>query len=318
MALIGKIFKFLLITVSIFAIYIVIYSFESINTSGAITIPKGSSALVVDELAKQGYQVGYLDQLIIKALGGLKYGKFELDDEKYSRLSFYLALQNAKSIEIEVTLIPGETLELFLRQIADKNNMSLEKLKREYYANTDIPDGVIMADSYSFKHDITEEAMMDYLISFGLKKHKEMALKLLGRYEQREWFDKFVVIASIIQKEAANTDEMPLVSSVIYNRLAREMPLQMDGSLNYGLYSHKKITPDRIRSDNSTYNTYKNKGLPAYPVCSVSKEALKAAVNPAKTSYLYFMRNTNGLHTFTKVYSEHNQIISNVKKSNTN
>jgi len=61
---------------------------------------------------------------------------------------------------------------------------------------------------------------------------------------------------------------MPKISSVIYNRLKRGMPLQMDGTLNYGLYSHVRVTPERIREDRSPFNTYLNRGIPPYPVSS--------------------------------------------------
>ena len=124
-------------------------------------------------------------------------------------------------------------------------------------------------------------------------------------------FRSYIIIASIIQKEAANKDEMPIVSSVIYNRLKKDMKLQMDGSLNYGQYSHVKVTPQRIREDTSSYNTYLNKGLPPQPVCSVSKDAIIAAIFPKTTDYLYFVKNKNGTHTFSQNYEKHLENIRN-------
>jgi UPF0755 protein len=79
----------------------------------------------------------------------------------------------------------------------------------------------------------------------------------------------------------------------------------MDGTLNYGLNSHKKVTPKMIKDDNSIYNTYKVPALPKYPIASVSISALKAALHPAKTDYLYFVRVKDGVHKFTKSYKEH-------------
>jgi UPF0755 protein len=313
--------KKILLTVTIlifsFFIYCLTYITENIDVNGTISIPKGSASAVVASLSDQGYDVGALDRIIIKIIGGLKYGQFKLDEPNYSRIGFFYALKEAKSLQLDVTLIPGETVEIFLHQIADKHNLSFDKLKIAYYDNTELPDGVIWPDTYTFKYDIGEEALIGYLIKHSLKKHKEISQKLLKTYDEPTWFDKYVVIASIIQKEAVTKEEMPLVSSVIYNRLAKNMPLQMDGSLNYGIFSHKKITPERIRTDISTYNTYKNRGLPDYPVCAASEDALNAAVNPAKTDYLYFMRNKTGQHTFTKSFSEHNNVIQDVKKSNT-
>jgi len=91
------------------------------------------------------------------------------------------------------------------------------------------------------------------------------------------------------------------------------MKLQMDGSLNYGIYSHVAVTPERIKQDNTTFNTYKNYGLPASPVGSVSSEAIEAAINPSKTDYLYFVKNKEGIHTFTKDFRSHRDAIEKNK-----
>ena len=90
------------------------------------------------------------------------------------------------------------------------------------------------------------------------------------------------------------------------------MKLQMDGTLNYGKYSHLKVTPKRIREDTSIYNTYKHKGVPKLPVCNVSFDAIRAAIFPKKTDYLYFMKNKKGMHDFTRYYSTH---LKNIKRA---
>ncbi len=94
-----------------------------------------------------------------------------------------------------------------------------------------------------------------------------------------------------MQKEAANVEEMPLIASVIFNRLKKGMPLQMDGALNYQEFSHAKVTKERIKTDNTPYNTYKFKGLPKNPVGSVSLEAIRAVIFPKKTEFLVFCEN---------------------------
>ena len=83
----------------------------------------------------------------------------------------------------------------------------------------------------------------------------------------------------------------------------------MDGTLNYGEFSNLKVTPERIKNDTSRYNTYKYAGLPPHPVSSVSVDALKAAIFPAKSDYLYFVRDKSGKHTFSKNYDEHLKAI---------
>ena len=107
-----------------------------------------------------------------------------------------------------------------------------------------------------------------------------------------------------------NTYKVPLEIGprylMIYNRLKAKMPLQMDGSLNYGKFSHSKVTPERIRKDKSVYNTYLNRGIPPYPVGSASLDAILATIRPASVDYLYFVRDrSTGKHTFSKTYKEH-------------
>ncbi len=99
---------------------------------------------------------------------------------------------------------------------------------------------------------------------------------------------------------------MPLVASVIYNRLSKGMPLQMDGTLKYGEFSKRNITPTIIKEDESSYNTYKFKGLPEHPICNISLNALLSAIKPKNTDFLYFVRDkTTTTHIFSKTYKEH-------------
>lgn len=152
--------------------------------------------------------------------------------------------------------------------------------------------------------------MAYYLVNSSKKAHSELSNKIFGEYNEKKWF-KILTVASIIQKEAASNDEMPLVASVIYNRLDKGMRLQMDGTLNYGIYSHETITPDRIKTDMSEFNTYLNDGLPPTPICSVSINAIKAAINPAKTEFLYFVLDKKTKkHKFSKTLTEHNENVT--------
>lgn len=219
--------------------------------------------------------------------------------------AFFKALVSSKAATKEVTLIPGETMYFFIRVLAQTFNLSIGELQTAYDKYFPYPDGVIFPDTYQLPIGMNEDEMMLTLYETSIKKHEQNAIKLLGAYNQKEWFQK-VAIASVVQKEAANNEEMPLVAAVVFNRLKKNMPLQMDGSLNYGQYSHSKVTPERIRNDTSPYNTYKYKGVPPYPAGSVSLQAIEAVFNPAQVDYLYFVRDRNtGTHKFSKTYEEH-------------
>ena len=145
------------------------------------------------------------------------------------------------------------------------------------------------------------------------QQHERLSKELTGSYNKEKWLH-LVTLASVIQKEAASVEDMPLVSSVIQNRLAKNMRLQMDGTLNYGKNSHQKVTASQIRSDKTSYNTYKHRGLPDDPICNVSKEALVAALHPKRTDYLYFVRGKNGEHIYSSYFSTHHKNIVNATK----
>ena len=172
-----------------------------------------------------------------------------------------------------------------------------------------IPESFLYPNTYYLPYGFSKKEVCNYLYKISLKKHKKLANRIFGYWNFQKYY-KFLIIASIIQKEAANKKEMKLISSVIYNRLKKHMKLQMDGTLNYSKYSHQKVTPNRIKKDYTKYNTYKYYGLPPKPICVVSQSAIIAAIFPAKTNYLYFVR-VNGKHKFTSKYKQH---LKNIKQ----
>ena len=116
---------------------------------------------------------------------------------------------------------------------------------------------------------------------------------------------ELVIVASLIEKEAATPEERPLVASVIYNRLQKDMPLQIDASIHYALDKQGEELSLADLKVNSPYNTYENKGLPPGPICSPSRSLSEAAINPADTDYLYYVLKANGEeHFFTNNYDE--------------
>ncbi|MBN1193138.1 MAG: endolytic transglycosylase MltG [Coriobacteriia bacterium] len=116
---------------------------------------------------------------------------------------------------------------------------------------------------------------------------------------------EIVTIASMIEREARLADERPLVSSVIYNRLAIGMYLETDATIEYVI---KKNRPRLLNSDleiDSPYNTYNNLGLPPGPIASPGLASLQAAVAPAGTDYIYYvLTGTDGSHTFCVTLEE--------------
>ena len=109
-------------------------------------------------------------------------------------------------------------------------------------------------------------------------------------------------------------DEMPTISSVYHNRLNKKMLLQADPTIQYITPGKPRRLFDKDLNVDSPYNTYKYKGLPPGPINNPGLEALKAAIMPAETDYLYFVSNGEGRHTFTRTISEHNQAKHELKQ----
>ena len=283
---------------------------KPINTTKVTYIPQGSIGQIISYLEeKEFYLSPSVDKYLLFFIGSPQYGWIDIAQTRLSRGDFLYKLANSKAAMNAIILVPGETIDVFLYKISQEYNLSYKKLMKYYLKYSPIRDGLIVPETYHIPMGIQERHLVLYLINYAWKYHKKTAIKIFGEFDKKSWY-RYLVIASIIQKEAANKEEMPLVSSVIYNRLKKRMKLQMDGTLNYGKFSHIRVTAKRIKKDNSRYNTYKNEGLPPYPVCSVSKEAIFAAIFPKKTKYLYFVKSKNGKHKFSNSYSEH---LKNIK-----
>ena len=281
------------------------------DTSKVLYIPQGSINKIITHLQEKNYNVSKLDALLLRLIGSPQSGWIYLGTTRCTKADFLYKLTTAKAALQNVTLIPGETTHIFLDQLASNLQLDRKKLQDEYDAQSPRVEGVLVPNTYKLPIGISEKELIRILLDVSQKQMKKLSMKIFGNYNEKKWF-QYVALASIIQKESANLEEMPLVSSVIHNRIAKGMKLQMDGSLNYGKYSHVKVTPKRIREDKSQYNTYIYKGVPKIPICNVSFHAIKAAIFPAKTDYLYFMRSKNGTHDFACNYSTH---LLNIKRA---
>ena len=167
-------------------------------------------------------------------------------------------------------------------------------------------EGYLFPDTYDFYPDTKPQDVIGKML-------RAAEAKIGGRYAYSGLStDQVITVASIIEKEAATSQEMRKVASVIYNRLELGMKQQMDCTIHY-IERHVKpnLTGD-INRYNAFYNTYKCEALPAGPICNPGANALDAAVNPAQTDYLFFVFDTEGNYYYAKTYEEHRE---NCKKA---
>lgn len=123
-----------------------------------------------------------------------------------------------------------------------------------------------------------------------------------------------LTLASVIEKETGSGDERPQISSVFHNRLQKKIPLQSDPTVIYGLPNYDGNIHKKDLSHPSPYNTYRWAGLPPGPIASPGAEAIKAALYPASSPYLYFVSKNDGTHQFSETLNEHNKAVEKYQK----
>ena len=126
-----------------------------------------------------------------------------------------------------------------------------------------------------------------------------------------------IIVASLIQAEGGSTSYYPQIARVIYNRLAQNMPLQLDSTVMYGLNTFGIIASDQQLKSTSRYNTYKYKGLPPGPIDSPGNAAIQAALHPAPGNDLYFVtvNPKTGLTEFTASQATFEQLRSELERN---
>jgi UPF0755 protein len=126
-----------------------------------------------------------------------------------------------------------------------------------------------------------------------------------------------VTLASLVERETPKPEERPLVAGAFANRLQKRIPLQCDPTVIYALQDAGRYNGRLTGTDlhfESPYNTYAHPGLPPGPIGNPGEASLRAALDPAKTDYLYFVANTQGGHFFAATLAEHNRNVTKYRR----
>jgi UPF0755 protein len=174
-------------------------------------------------------------------------------------------------------------------------------------------EGYLFPDTYRFPPTVSAVQIVTAMV----KRFRAAAVQL----GLRENVHQVVTIASLVERETAVDAERPLVASVFFNRLAKKMPLQTDPSVIYGLELAGKWRGTIYASDltrDTPYNTYLHAGLPPGPVANPGMPSLRAAMDPAKTNYLYFVAagtDAQGHALFAETLEEHNHNVAEYRNA---
>jgi len=181
-------------------------------------------------------------------------------------------------------------------------------------------EGYLFPDTYEYDYNASDrEIITKMLDNFNIKFKKDYRNKI-SSLPGGMTLDKVVTLASIIEREAKSTDDRYLISGVLYNRLTSKdktlRKLQVDATIQYimlkktGAYKDRLLYGDLEIDD--PYNTYLNEGLPPGPICCPGEAAIKAALNPLDTQYLYYVAKGDGSdsHAFARTFKEHQANIA--------
>lgn len=169
-------------------------------------------------------------------------------------------------------------------------------------------EGYLFPDTYMLEKGMS----VDEIIGKMAQRFKAVYFPELDAVARQRGFtmSKCVTLASIIEKETGNSQERGLISSVFHNRLKSRIKLQSDPTVIYAIDGFDGNLRRRDLLRKNPYNTYVNYGLPPGPIANPGMESLRAALQPAEGSFLYFVSRNDGTHYFSKTLKEHNNAVN--------
>ncbi|MGB8116021.1 MAG: endolytic transglycosylase MltG [Candidatus Sulfotelmatobacter sp.] len=175
-------------------------------------------------------------------------------------------------------------------------------------------EGYLFPNTYQFSRMQSMEEMAAAMV----KQFRQVAQQIGLISTSMTPLELTVTMASIIEKETAVPEERPLVASVYYNRLAKNIALDADPSIIYGELLAGTYTGALHHDDmhfDSPYNTYRHVGLPPGPIANPGKSSLEAAIHPAQSDYYYFVADANGHHRFAHTLEEHDKNVAAYRRA---
>jgi UPF0755 protein len=186
-----------------------------------------------------------------------------------------------------------------------------------YFSNVDEDvkgglEGYLFPDTYHFRYSTSAQQILEVM---NARLKEVLAPDVLAKMRERGLdVHRLLTMASIVEKETGAENERSMIAAVIFNRLKKKMPLQMDPTVSYGFPNFVgPITKSDLRSMH-LYNTYTHSGLPPGPICSPGKEAIFAVLNPADVKYLYFVSRNDGSHIFCESLGCHERAVRKWQK----
>ena len=225
-------------------------------------------------------------------------------------------LVNGKGIFQTVTIPEGMTVKeiaslLERLQIANKERFLAEATNADLLAALGLQDKGIEGYLFPSTYHFTPSTPERNIIMTMAEQFRRMSQPLLAEEGNSVQLTphEILTLASIIEKETGVEAERPLVSAVFHNRLKRQMPLQSDPTVIYGVKEFNGNLTRKDLNDPNPYNTYRIAALPPGPICNPGLSSIRAARHPADVPFLYFVSKNDGSHLFSATVEAHNQAV---------
>ena len=291
-------------------------------TSTIAVIPKGEGIReTAARLEKDGivtdsrmfvaqYYVSRLYSGFAGEKSGIRAGEYEIKKQASMR-QVLDTLVEGRSILQKFTAPEGLTSLQIAERLRADNNLTGDIVQVP-------PEGTLLPDTYRFSRGLARQDLLDRMAA----EHQKLLAQLWEKRQKDlpvQTPEQALVLASIIEKETGRPDERDRVAAVFVNRLRKNMRLQSDPTIVYGLVGGqgplgRGITRGDIDSK-TPYNTYQIDGLPPGPICNPGRSAIEATLNPAKTNDLFFVADgSSGGHIFTTNLKDHNAAVQSWRK----
>jgi UPF0755 protein len=289
-----------------------------------IDIPTGSSyPVIVQSLSKQGganwdWRWRLLGRLDPRA-GRLQAGEY-LFEQALTPEEFLEVLEQGRVRMHRFTLVEGWTFRQLRQALAedavliDEHSALSDESLMEALGLNGHPEGRFLPETYSFPRG---HSSLDVLADAATAMESVLAAQWQQRRLDLPLSDPYemLILASIVERETGKTTERKLVAGVFINRLRRNMRLQTDPTVIYGMGEafDGNIRRRDLRTD-TPYNTYTRHGLPPTPIAMPGEAALAAVAQPAETDYLYFVSRNDGSHVFSTNLADHNRAVNRFQR----
>jgi UPF0755 protein len=292
--------------------------------SAIILVKKGMShgeiakALVQAEVLSDAKSFNWLGR-ITRKWQGIKTGEYRFTSSM-SPVDIFQVLNSGVSINHPVTVREGENIyeiaaDIEAKGLAPKDAFLALVKNPAFIATMNLGDptpksleGYLFPDTYFFSRSQSLQEMVQQMVKkfhFTWLPEHEAQAKVLKLTKHQ-----VITLASIIEKETGATTERALISSVFHNRLKKGMRLQSDPTTIYGIWERYKGNIHRSDlQDKNPYNTYAVAGLPIGPISNPGLEAIKAALYPATSAFLFFVSHNDGTHEFTQSLADHEKAV---------